>query len=90
MEEKVGNFIELDWKAQEKEDEDFNRHRRKVLKQLMSDCAQEFEYPLAAGALDRDHENFKYFSLCFRNNAIMMPYLNNVKTIKQNLFGFNY
>ena len=69
MVDQIRSFLENgDWKQIEKKHEDFTSHKQNELRSVMKTCSTDTEYSLDK-PYDLDHENFKWFALCLRNNT---------------------
>lgn len=86
MVDQVASFVtSADWKGLAAKFDDFNEAKQAALRSTMKQCATDFEYPLASK--DPEHENFKYFALCLRNNVSINPALNGSKAVRSAVLG---
>jgi hypothetical protein len=91
MVEQVKQFMEgADWKQIALEFSDFNEAKQAALRKVMSQCGQDFDYPLNAKPYDTEHENFKYFAMCLRNNVSLNPALNGSRGIRSSVLGYQF
>lgn len=88
MVEQVKAFLSMDQKKLSTQFEDFGSLKKKTLKQSMEQCAQEFDYPLDGN--DTEHENFRHFAICLRNQVFLNPTLNQSRALRVNLLGIDY
>lgn len=89
MVEQVANFVtSADWKGLATKFDDFNEAKQAALRATMKQCAADFEYDLASK--DTEHENFKYFAMCLRNNVSVSAALNGSKAIRFAVLGRGY
>lgn len=89
MVEQVSSFLQQDFKDIANNFSDFNEAKQSVLRNVMSQCAKDTEFPLAK-PYDLEHENLRYFSLCLRNGVVMHPALNNSKGVKSSILGWSF
>jgi hypothetical protein len=80
MVDQVATFLSADWKSIATKFDDFNEAKQAALRSAMKQCAADFDYPLASK--DAEHENFKYFAVCLRNNVAVNPSLNSSKAVR--------
>ena len=55
----------------------------------MDRCAKDTDFPMAK-PYDLDHENFKYFAICLRNNMVINPILNGSSGLRKSILDFHY
>ncbi len=89
MVDQVKTFLDANWNQIAKKHNDFTEHKQVELKNVMSNCANDFEYPLQK-PYDTENENFKYFALCLRNNVYLNPVLNSSKAVRRSVLGLDY
>ena len=90
MVEQVKSFMEADWKKLARDFSDFNEPKQAVLRKVMAKCSADTEFPMESKPYDTEHDNFKYFALCLRNNVSINPALNGSKGVKTSVLGWTY
>ena len=68
---------------------DITDGKKAELKTVMARCAKDFDFPLAK-PYDLEHDNFKYFALCLRNNLVINPILNGSAGLRKSVLDYHY
>ena len=89
MVDQVRSFMQTEFKQIATTYEDFTSMKQTHLRDAMKKCGNDFEYPLDK-PFDTDHDNFKYFALCLRNQVFLSPVLNSSKAVRNSVLGLNY
>lgn len=91
MVDQVRQFLQADnWKQLAQDYNDFSSMKQSHLRDAMKKCGDDFEYPLDSKPYDTDHENFKYFAICLRNQVFLNPVLNQSKAVRNQVLGLDY